>query len=101
MLENLIIKHLNADAQEPAPSADQAEDATTATTNTPADTPTEELANTTLEEPKNNKPAPPVQTAHDDFDWTIDKRNITAYSDEEKEKYNNVNEKTFVDRKRT
>lgn len=36
-----------------------------------------------------------IQTAHDDFDWSVDKRNVTAYSKEEKEKYDHVYENTF------
>src|ERR1043165_4787511 len=74
MFQNFFIKQLNADEQESA-AAETAE-AITATTTAPVES--------------------PAETAHDDFDWSIDKRNITAYSDEEKEKYNNVYEKTFV-----
>lgn len=37
----------------------------------------------------------PVQTAHDDFDWSVDKRNVTSYSKEEKAKYDTVYEGTF------
>jgi len=37
-----------------------------------------------------------VQTAHDDFDWTVDKRNVTSYSNDEKDKYHKVYESTFV-----
>ncbi len=37
----------------------------------------------------------PEQTPHDDFDWSIDKRNVAAYSQEEKEKYDEVYEGTF------
>ena len=37
-----------------------------------------------------------VQTAHDDFDWSIDKRNVAAYTKEEKEKYDKVYDNTFV-----
>jgi small subunit ribosomal protein S1 len=36
-----------------------------------------------------------VQTAHDDFDWSIDKRNVASYSAEEKKKYDQVYEGTF------
>jgi small subunit ribosomal protein S1 len=81
MFEKFIIKQLNADAQESA-AADSAE-ATTATTNSPVEgqSATEER---------------PAETAHDDFDWSIDKRNVTAYSDEEKKKYDKVYENTFV-----
>lgn len=79
MLENLILKHLNADAQEPATSETPVE-ATTATTNVP------------VQEP----PVVQAEEAHDDFDWSIDKRNVTAYSREEKENYDQVYDKTFV-----
>jgi len=75
MFENLICKHLNADAQENASSA-AAVEVTTATTKAPVEL--------------------PVETAHDDFDWSIDKRNVSSYSKEEKEKYDKVYEKTFV-----
>ncbi|MEX1202362.1 MAG: 30S ribosomal protein S1, partial [Ferruginibacter sp.] len=36
-----------------------------------------------------------VETAHDDFDWSRDKRNVSAYSKEEKEKYDSVYDNTF------
>jgi small subunit ribosomal protein S1 len=39
--------------------------------------------------------APPAQTPHDDFDWTVDKRNVTSYTKEEKDKYDHVYENTF------
>jgi small subunit ribosomal protein S1 len=39
--------------------------------------------------------APVVETAHDDFDWSRDKRNVSAYSKEEKEKYDAVYDGTF------
>ncbi len=77
MEENQIINS-NAEGQEP--TADTA--VATATTNAPA-------ANG-----KANHFPPP--TAHDDFDWTIDKRNVAAYKKEEKEKYDKVYENTFV-----
>jgi small subunit ribosomal protein S1 len=72
MFQNFIIKQLNADAQEPA-AADTA--AVTATT---------------------KAPAPVIATAHDDFDWSIDKRNVSAYSKEENEKYSKVYDGTFI-----
>ena len=34
--------------------------------------------------------------AHDDFDWSVDKRNVTSYTKEEKEKYDKVYDNTFV-----
>jgi small subunit ribosomal protein S1 len=76
MEENNILNS-NAEGQEPA--ADTA--TATATTNAPA---------------ANGKPTHPAPTAHDDFDWTIDKRNVAAYTKEEKEKYDHVYDNTFV-----
>ncbi len=73
MFENIISKNLNADAQETA-AADNA-DAATATTTAPVEA---------------------VATAHDDFDWNVDRRNVTSYSAEEKEKYHKVYDNTFV-----
>jgi small subunit ribosomal protein S1 len=37
-----------------------------------------------------------IVTAHDDFDWSIDKRNVAAYTKEEKAKYDVVYDNTFV-----
>lgn len=76
MFHRFIIKQLNADAQESSASTDVAE--TTATTNAPAAAP-EVVDN----------------SAHDDFDWSIDKRNVATYSKEEKLKYDAVYEGTF------
>jgi small subunit ribosomal protein S1 len=73
MSENNII-HSNAEVQEPSAVAEA-----TATTNPPAQTQPEQPA-----------------SAHDDFDWSIDKRNVAAYNKDEKEKYNKVYENTFV-----
>ncbi|GGH78904.1 small subunit ribosomal protein S1 [Filimonas zeae] len=73
MFQNLIVKNLNADAQESAAPAEQP----TATTNAPV-------------------AEPVVATAHDDFDWSIDKRNVSHYSAEEQVKYDKVYENTFV-----
>lgn len=73
MFENIIKKQLNADAQETA-SGDTAE-ATTATITAPVEA---------------------VATAHDDFDWNVDKRNVISYTAEEKEKYHQVYDNTFV-----
>src|SRR6187397_3698586 len=67
-------KQLNADAQESA-GGDSTE-ATTATTIAPVEA------------------APP--SAHDDFDWSVDKRNVASYTIEEKEKYDKVYDSTFV-----
>lgn len=74
---NLINKQLNADAQESA-AAPEAVD-TTATTNVPVAEPVAETV-----------------AAHDDFDWSIDKRNVSNYNDAERKKYDKVYEDTFV-----
>ncbi|MET0393830.1 MAG: 30S ribosomal protein S1 [Chitinophagaceae bacterium] len=76
MFDHLIQKHLNADAQETAADPAPAEtEAATATTTAPVEA---------------------VATAHDDFDWSVDKRNVTSYTEEEKEKYDKVYDNTFV-----
>jgi small subunit ribosomal protein S1 len=35
------------------------------------------------------------QTAHDDFDWSVDKRNVVIYNKNEREKYDGVYDATF------
>src|ERR1700737_5191377 len=78
MSENNIVNS-NADTQE-SPAVEQATSVAQATTEATA------------------KPKAPVyvQTAHDDFDWSIDKRNVAAYTKDEKEKYDKVYDGTFV-----
>ena len=73
MFENIIHKQLNADEQESA-SGDQPEVAAATTT----------------------APVEAVATAHDDFDWNVDRRNVISYTSEEKEKYHKVYDDTFV-----
>jgi small subunit ribosomal protein S1 len=72
MFHNIILKQLNADVQESG-----AENSASATATTKA-------------------PVEAVVTAHDDFDWSVDKRNVTSYSEAEKEKYHKVYENTFI-----
>jgi small subunit ribosomal protein S1 len=93
MAENEIINQ-NADAQENAPVAEQATEAPTATTNAPV----ENSANgeepvAPVEQPKAEAA---IATAHDDFDWSIDKRNVSTYKKDEREKYDKVYDNTFV-----
>ncbi|HTM91739.1 MAG TPA: 30S ribosomal protein S1 [Flavisolibacter sp.] len=89
-MEENQINNPNAEGQESAPAAEnQASEATTATTNAPAAENVE--SNVKIEEPVQETPA-----AHDDFDWSIDKRNVASYTKEEKEKYDKVYEGTFV-----
>jgi small subunit ribosomal protein S1 len=98
MSENNIV-NTNADGQESA-KVEQAE-ATTATTNAPV---AEENPSETITQPEvpasvtESLPQPVEEkiAAHDDFDWSVDKRNVTHYSDEEKQKYDKVYENTFV-----
>ncbi|HEY9260813.1 30S ribosomal protein S1 [Chitinophaga sp.] len=40
-------------------------------------------------------PVAVVETAHDDFDWSVDKRNVSSYSKEEKAKYDLTYDSTF------
>lgn len=67
-----MVKQLNAEAQEGAAAPEV--EATAATTNAPVEAPA---------------------SAHDDFDWSVDKRNVSSYSKEEKAKYDTVYEGTF------
>ena len=71
MFSLFIFKQLNADAQEPSASSDAVAAATT------------------------KAPVTETPTAHDDFDWSLDKRNVTVYSGEEKKKYDAVYDGTF------
>ena len=70
-----INKQLNAEELEPK-AAEPAE--ATATPNVPV-----------------QEPVVVVETAHDDFDWSRDKRNVSSYSAEEKAKYDDVYDNTF------
>ena len=83
MVENLILKQLNADAQESSDAPEATETAATTTA------PVASAAAGGVEEAV-------APSAHDDFDWSMDKRMIRAYAPEEKEKYDKVYEKTFV-----
>ena len=77
MEENNIVNS-NAEGQENAPAAEQqAAEASTATTNAPAEP--------VVEQGIAQEPVAETVAAHDDFDWSIDKRNVASYSPEEKE----------------
>ncbi len=118
---NLFVKQLNADAQENESAQSVSEEVTTATTNAPEETATVEVAEETPAPVAEETPviadepvvevvaevAPvkvvayqPVEeviaTPHDDFDWSVDKRNVSLYAKAEKEKYDKVYEGTFV-----
>src|SRR5690349_23343255 len=69
--------HPNAEGQEQAQAP--VAQAATATSNLPVQEPVAETV-----------------AAHDDFDWSIDKRNVAAYTKDEKEKYDKVYDNTFV-----
>src|SRR5215212_5613694 len=106
-MSNDIINQ-NADGQDPENTQDAA------TTNSPVEAKAEipqggnggseqalqtETSETAVaEQPASEKRepfAPQPQTPHDDFDWSVDKRNVTSYTKEEKEKYDHVYENTF------
>ena len=110
---NFFIKQLNADAQDSAAAPEEVVEATTATTNAPVEeqSPAVEAVATPVEETVAVEPtveaatepvvayqpvAEVIATAHDDFDWSVDKRNVSLYSSEEKLKYDKVYENTFV-----
>src|SRR5206468_3521852 len=78
MEENQIINQ-NAEGQENGAAGTTSAESSTATTNVPVQQPVAETV-----------------AAHDDFDWTIDKRNVASYNKDQKEKYDKVYENTFV-----
>ncbi|WEK35374.1 MAG: 30S ribosomal protein S1 [Candidatus Pseudobacter hemicellulosilyticus] len=86
MFQNFIVKQLNADAQETSGAPEAA-----ATTTAPEQVQPQELPQA------QPQPAAVIEDAgaHDDFDWSIDKRNVAAYSKEEKAKYDVVYDSTF------
>jgi small subunit ribosomal protein S1 len=86
-----FIKQLNAEEQEPV--AGQPEEVTASTNNPVEAAPVMETEPAVKAAPA-AKPEP-VQTAHDDFDWSRDKRNVAAYSKEEKNRYDQVYDNTF------
>ncbi|MFY7964360.1 MAG: S1 RNA-binding domain-containing protein, partial [Chitinophagaceae bacterium] len=84
---NNFIKQLNADAQENTVANDNVTASEpTATTNAPE----------VVEAPAKKAYVEPIQTPHDEFDWSVDKRNVSSYKNEEKAKYDKVYEATFV-----
>ncbi len=84
MSENEILNS-NADAQENVDATPVAE-TSAATTNAPV------AATEVAEAPKEVIVA---QTPHDDFDWSVDKRNVAIYTNEERVKYDAVYDGTF------
>ncbi len=63
---------------------------------TEAATDKDEAASDTQKE-EASQPETPNNTAHDDFDWSIDKRHVSSYSQEEIEKYEKLYDDTFKD----
>jgi small subunit ribosomal protein S1 len=92
---NNFIKQLNADAQEnPAANEEVVASEPTATTNAPEVV--AEVHAPTVETFVKPAYVEPVSTPHDDFDWSVDKRNVSVYKNDEKAKYDKVYEATFV-----
>lgn len=89
-----LFKQLNADAQENGAAAPEADVAATAITNAPVE---ETVAVEIPAEPVQvaTPVAETIATAHDDFDWSIDKRNVATYNVTEREKYDKVYDATF------
>jgi small subunit ribosomal protein S1 len=84
-----------------APAAEASPEQPTAQTETATEAPAETAtAEAEVTEPVSNvKIEEPVQetlAAHDDFDWSIDKRNVAVYSKADQEKYDKVYENTFI-----
>ena len=95
-------KQLNADAQEGAASSEAESAAVTNVPATGADTTgieatAEVVAAEVIAEPVAViKPVVErIETPHDDFDWSVDKRNVSSYNQAEKEKYDKVYDDTF------
>src|SRR3954462_3702552 len=80
MSENNIVNP-NAEGQEQEAMLVNGEPSTTATSNVPVQQPVAETI---------------AKTAHDDFDWSIDKRNVSHYPEDERVKYDKVYDNTFV-----
>ncbi len=99
---------INLSADQAGQNADEQEvleETPAATTNSPVDANSEEP---NIEEPKNeiaevevaelpqqSFQEPETKTAHDDFDWSVDKRNVTSYNAEERKTYDGVYDSTF------
>ena len=88
MFLKLNFKQLNADAQESA-GPEVSGEATTATTNAPVE-------GTSVAEIPQGGMEVAAPSPHDDFDWSVDKRNVTSYTKDEKEKYEKVYDDTFI-----
>ncbi len=121
MTENNIVNE-NAENQELPQDAPQATEETTATPNEPVTEPEtaapDAEAENQPEAEAENQPEAEVENqpeataenkqngsaskeekasvAHDDFDWSIDKRNVSNYPDSEKLKYDKVYDETFI-----
>ena len=93
-MEEIQINNPNAEGQETAPVVEQsAPEASAAISNAP-DAPTVDAA--PVSSVKIEEPVQETVAAHDDFDWSIDKRNVASYSKADQEKYDKVYENTFV-----
>lgn len=88
------IVNQNADGQEVL------EETPAATTNSPVEANSEapQAVTTdteTAEPPQQSFKQAEPQTPHDDFDWSVDKRNVTSYNNDERKKYDQVYDATF------
>lgn len=104
MEENKNVNTQNAETQQEQTAKTNATAEKTAQEETPKAEVATETKTTEAEETKETPQAEVVQeeekspeSAHDDFDWSVDKRNVSTYTEEEKEKYNQLYDQTFKD----
>jgi len=102
-LEDQVINSENSGAQdEPV----QQEQQVAADANTQQEQEQTEEPVAVAEEPSHDAPAttsrPPrhyynsiPETSHDDFDWSVDKRNVASYKEDDRQKYDGIYQKTF------
>ncbi|MBA3829284.1 MAG: 30S ribosomal protein S1 [Taibaiella sp.] len=62
--------------------------------NETAGTPQDESVQT-IAAPAKQEAAPAIETSHDDFDWSVDKRNVAAYSNEKRQQLDDIYNSTF------
>jgi small subunit ribosomal protein S1 len=99
-MSNDIVNQSAEQADQNADGQEVLEQTPAATTNSPveanAETPqTADTAAEVSEVSAQSFKQPEPQTPHDDFDWSVDKRNVTSYNNEERKKYDNVYDATF------
>ena len=81
---------------EAAPAVDVQENLPAIDAEAPTDVPENVATIDEASEPvKAHPPVDETPAAHDDFDWSVDKRNVIAYNNEERNRYDKVYDETF------